>query len=74
MIEQELLSIIIPSISSIAAVLLIGWKIKDSICKQITELKIELGTHIGITDPQKKELYSKIKCLDERVIDLEKKP
>ena len=66
--ELELFyQILIPSISSIGSVLLIGWKIKDALCKQITDLKISVDTHIGITEPQKKELYDKIEKLDTRL-------
>ena len=58
--------ILIPSISSIASVLLIGWKIKDALCKQISQIEIKLGTHIGITEPQKKEIIGKIDNLEKR--------
>lgn len=59
--------ILIPSISSITSVFVIGWKIKDALCKQISDLRIEIGTHIGITEPQKKELFDKIEKLDSRL-------
>ena len=58
--------ILIPSVSSIASVFVIGWKIKDALCKQISDLKIEISTHIGITEPQKKELFDKINKLESR--------
>ena len=62
--------ILIPSISSIASVFIIGWKIKDALCKQISKITIDLGTHIGITEPQKKELFTKISNIENRLSNI----
>jgi len=59
--------ILIPSISSIASVFIIGWKIKDALCKQISEIKIDLGIHEGVTEPIRKELSDKIEKIDGRI-------
>lgn len=59
--------ILIPSISSIASVFVIGWKIKDALCKQISEMKIDLGIHKGISEPFKKEMTDKISKINARL-------
>lgn len=66
-LETEISSVIVQSVASVVAILIIGWRIKESLCTQINKLTIELGTHIGITEPQKKELYDKINKIDFRL-------
>ena len=74
MSEHETLNlfyqILIPSISSIASVFIIGWKIKDALCKQISDLRVEISTHIGITEPQKDEIIQKLEKIENQFTNL----
>ena len=48
-VAEVFLKYIIPTIASIGTIYIIGNKIKDALCQQITELTIELRTHSGIS-------------------------
>lgn len=49
------LKYIIPTVASIGTIYFIGNKIKDALCKQITDLTIELRTHSGISARESQE-------------------
>lgn len=74
MSEHETLNlfyqILIPSISSIASIIVIGWKIKDALCKQISDLRVEISTHIGITEPQKKEIIQRLGKVEDKLTNV----
>jgi hypothetical protein len=55
-IQDIFLKYIIPTLGSMATVYYIGNKIKNALCKQISDLTIEIRTHIGISDDKVKEL------------------
>jgi hypothetical protein len=66
-LESEIPNIVIQSIVTVVSILFIGWKIKDALCNQISQIEIRLGTHLGISEPQTKELYGRIDAVDSRL-------
>lgn len=52
---EPFLKYIVPTIASIGTIYIIGNKIKDALCQQITDLTVELRTHSGISARESKE-------------------
>lgn len=66
---DALLKYLIPTIASIGTIYYIGNKIKQALCANITDLTIELRSHVGISDKAMEKLEEVERRLNKLILN-----